>query len=1234
MSKKPIKSSLFRFVTLRSPQALEDKEKALGLVIPEDYIKTNDRSAYYSAINGITDDTARETAIRDLDASTTFTLLDSKTAIKDATEKTKWMLSFSSWLMRNKNNLSYDLILSNLTASNLASDTSYTNMSLTEIEEGRIWDNLIYQTINKTSVSLRETFIQMLITNKFVQAFESYYAIKNQEELEEGEIALFTDKDEEEFRRRANASVVIEKEVLLSNAVQSVEAENTLSPLAARVLKNELFIDTAKASLSSLKNALTELDREEKIYEVENQQKHETDLAAHKASVKTLIDNTTPTMVSYTDPDTQVTTQIETYPDLEIPKFSFEPVTLDFQSAGDPFAKTTSTDNFLSTETQSLLQSTMFYGYNDFDSLRTVIKDAIKKEEQIILTSKKELEPKTVKVGGSKVTFSRDTTSFLPYSFYGTIKKEEIITPVSDELSQKTIILSIYTGRSGSSITNMSTKLVNSAGTEIAATHIEPDRNNLDSISLTFTLPDSFIYATTAGWNFVATYTFENSDVVDLIARVRVSSTGIPTKVLEFDGVGTLTSTNDETPIDPVIIPSSNGIASLGIADFLRVEQEVCCYTPGEVSHIENIMAREYKEKATRSLVSSEITTEQTRESEVENLTDTTSTERNELSSEVSSVIDQQNSTDFGASTSVSGGDAGGFQYTAGASFGGSSSNATSNSNSQAQTYAQEITERALERVVQKVSSKRSSRVLREFEENNTHGFDNRKGENHVTGVYRWVDKIYKNQLVNYGKRLMYEFSIPEPSRFLKVALFDGTEQETTDNGLIAPVEPKHPQKYTTNEEDSFTASYLDKSNYQMFAAKYNAEVSAYPEESIVVTKAFDSNYYKGGSNGDTGFGFFTSGSGEVEIPESYEAGSAKASVDFMFHPQKREWTGFSIQIAGKSYSEELNYTTFPYFNKEDILFDNLGGVRNSLAIAYESQDTGTLAISIAANCNLTEEGKAKWQNETYNAIMNAYYNRVEEYNNFITNQQIEASGDDNQQRPQFNPLQNRSMEKRELKRCAIELLTKSTNIQLAKSRYTESSDPNAVPQIIANESLQKDAAAIKFFEQAFDWEIMAYVLYPYYYSSKDNWKNLVTQEEGADPIFQAFLQSGMARVVVPVRPEFKDAVNWYMSTGEIWDGQGLVTDINDELYLSVAEEMLEPLGKPVGDPWETQVPTSLTIVQAESAELKESGLPCSTDCFDHKPIQGSSLVISGGSDSNASSGIGADTVGDDNTVV
>jgi hypothetical protein len=90
-----------------------------------------------------------------------------------------------------------------------------------------------------------------------------------------------------------------------------------------------------------------------------------------------------------------------------------------------------------------------------------------------------------------------------------------------------------------------------------------------------------------------------------------------------------------------------------------------------------------------------------------------------------------------------------------------------------------------------------------------------------------------------------------------------------------------------------------------------------------------------------------------------------------------------------------------------------------------------------------------------------------------------------------------------------------------------------------------------------------------------------------------------MARVIVTVRPGFEEAVRYYMQTGQIWNG-GEVPVIGDELYLSIVEEMRETTGEKVGKAWPTRVPTSLTILQAESIGLKVvKALPYNEDLSD-----------------------------------
>ncbi|EDO27436.1 predicted protein [Nematostella vectensis] len=144
----------------------------------------------------------------------------------------------------------------------------------------------------------------------------------------------------------------------------------------------------------------------------------------------------------------------------------------------------------------------------------------------------------------------------------------------------------------------------------------------------------------------------------------------------------------------------------------------------------------------------------------------------------------------------------------------------------------------------------------------------------------------------------------------------------------------------------------------------------------------------------------------------------------------------------------------------------------------------------------------------------------------------------------------------------------------------------------------QTYAGKVKFFEQAFEWDLMSYNFYPFYWASKENWASLYNINDIDDPTFRAFLQSGMARVILTVRPGFEEAVNWYMATGQVWNG-GQVPTMDDELFVSIIEELRVKEGE-VEETWESRVPTSLTVIQAGSIGLNVQGLPCNTDCDDH----------------------------------
>ncbi|MFT6923145.1 MAG: hypothetical protein ACJA1C_002155 [Crocinitomicaceae bacterium] len=629
---------------------------------------------------------------------------------------------------------------------------------------------------------------------------------------------------------------------------------------------------------------------------------------------------------------------------------------------------------------------------------------------------------------------------------------------------------------------------------------------------------------------------------------------------------------------------SLEGVQNLGIADFRRVEQEVCCYLPGEVSHIENIMAKEFKERSTRNYMRTENTIESERETKVENLTDVTTSTRNELSSEIADVLEEEQGSSFGGSVGVSA-EYFGAQIDVNAYADFTTSNSSSYSNTQAQTYAEEVTTRALEKIVQRTSEKRTSKVIKEFEENNKHGFDNR-GENskHVTGVYRWIDIIYKNRLVNYGKRLMVEFMVPEPAEFYKnIMKYRKIDESGDSTGDLKT--PMTLENFNITGPGDITA--LELANV---ASYYGVSIDPLPPALLNLTMSLAPL-----SPVDHNRNINNQTLASIVVPPDYEADIITGSYTYEY----RANSGSSSQVAfcnytfgGSIVNSGGDYTATKK-NKTVSINLNLSpnGVGSlPVTVAY----SGCFGFFGAVNikCILKQSTISDWQNDAYNALLGAYNQKLEEYD-----QEVQANEEESEasfsEDTQSNPAMNRIIEQRELKRICIEMLMKPYCRTQGRDNNTDTNacDLYQIPQVSQTAEFTEYTRIVKFFEQAIDWQIMSYLFYPYYWADKCDWGDLI-QSESDDIVFQGFLQSGMGRVVVPIREQFTMAFAYYIRTGDLWLGNELVAGADNDLYLSIAEEMQTVEGT-VEDEWETRVPTSLAIIQGKSAFLEEEGLPC-----------------------------------------
>ncbi|MFP3591826.1 hypothetical protein [Chryseobacterium sp. SIMBA_038] len=614
-----------------------------------------------------------------------------------------------------------------------------------------------------------------------------------------------------------------------------------------------------------------------------------------------------------------------------------------------------------------------------------------------------------------------------------------------------------------------------------------------------------------------------------------------------------------ETPQPGTFFPKHFGVKRLGIADYLKVEQSVHAYVPGEVSNIENVMASELRHKSSVARDYSEITDTTSELIETEKISDTTKTERNEMQTEVAKELEKQQSIE--AHTSFT---AGGKAWTL--EVGGSYANnsAQHDSTRQAVSKSQELTERAMERVLTKINKERIQKVIREFTETNVHEFDNRGKEGgaapqHITGVYRWVDKKMKNQIYNYGKRTMFEFMIPEPAQLHRLAMA-ATATET----LTAPIDPRTaPSPQTMKDAKTATLDQL-----QYWASYYNVKLT----ELVEATKKFTTGVHWLKLDGNNQYQHIT-----ISIPTNYQASHIK-----MWYGYEKDVRGIA-KIYASNFTGSMPLLLETYSDSDDFIVDyDPQNVTGDYDFVYQGHNIDSINFNFEVTCKLSDAYMAVWKQENFDAIIKAYQDA---YAAFLEKQkELEAALKEQEAENQEKvSIFYRDMENVILKHNCIAFLLQDYSA-LGKN-MTNSAKTMQDFSVILDDNLDQYTALAKFMEQAFEWSIMDYTFYPYYWANRTEWQKMYLSNS-TDPLFRSFLQAGMARVIVTVNPGFEDAVQFFLTTGRIWNG-GEVPVIGDPMYMSIVDELRQPTGEAQGKYWITRIPTTLTILQAESVGLK-----------------------------------------------
>ena len=1164
--------TLFRFVSLRNPQLTETKNTNFGFIHRPGNIGGDFDDAITEKSSDQTKLQALSSKIREFETQA-FTNVETLEA-GDFAE----MLQIGRKISKNETLNDQD---------KETTDIFYRNND----QEGEImrnlWDNMIYQVVSQKDFYVKEAISHILkaIHLGFVQ---------NVDPTEETRKI----NGDNPIEKALKAKIVMPKELFVEEETAAISNTPTkINPATLQRLKFEsskdLKISKAmqkKQTAEHLKSELNEVERQyfnerKKAYK-EAENAYQLRNAEQIATYENLLAEIENTITEQT-PREEAEALYAQLKELEVPPFEFlykNEINLeDLQSKLSPESfdlfmelftnldyKTADITGLSSTEKIVSSDSTMRIGeqtleiddsYNTYFSVAEKLQNVIAEETQYTLDNSPLPQQQYTNIGGALIPIAQTSSiTHLAYTLYVDWQRRVFVA------GKETVNFSFEVENSNWNVASAKLSGTSSTG------QFSENFGAISAQNNKVTFPASSAQNLNGITTLKLQLFFANGRESTLELQ-NVQTLQLYTGILSLKSIRENNPTEEEGGNTP---RKNFGIKRLGIADYQKVVQSVHAYVPGEVSNIENVMASELRHKSSTSREYSEITDTTSKSQETEKISDTSKTSRTDMQTEVAKELDKQQS--ITAHTRANGG-AFGWTFDVGAEY--ANNTAQHDSTRQAVMKSQEITERAMERVLTKISEERVQKIIKEYTETNVHEFDNRgkvtetdsadaAQPKHITGVYRWIDKKMKNQIYNYGKRTMFEFMVPEPAKLHKLALTVSKVQQ-----LTAPVDPRTaPEPHTMANPKMATKALLE-----YWAGVYGVTLTALLPNTTQIVHSVTA---LPNTNDDFGVDYSS-----LLIPDNY---TGKNAV-FSCRSNRNRGGGF----AGSRYSEilcsNLKGDMIGQSIRGNVLFDiPVAGlnVSGNADFKIKGHNVNDYNVKVTVNCELSENYMNAWKTENFNAIIVAYETALVKFQDAQAALDAEYAAKEGEAKEKQGNFY-RYMEADVLKHNCIAYLLQDYLHVLGRKFTNGDTMPDF--EVILGEELDQYTALAKFMEQAMEWEIMDYTFYPYYWGNREKWQEMYVSES-VDPLFRSFLQAGMARVIVTVKPGFEDAVQFFLTTGKIWNG-GEVPVIGDPMYMSIVEEMKQPTGLAQGKYWITRIPTTLTILQDKSTGLAvEEPLP------------------------------------------
>ena len=586
--------TLFRFVSLRAPQQSDEKDQNKRFILAPKELKT-DNHFYVPVTTGSGN---KQRLLKDqanLFEPTGLLISKENPSLNTETLKNDFaaIYDFAKWIARNKNSYTFDE-LNNRRESIYASQYSSPDKLL-------LWNNLIYQIVTQKDFYIKELVMQLLL---------AIHVLENSATTaEEAQILL-------------NARIVLPKNLMIDDEAAPISIQATRnaqeSTFPTKEMKMTQNMSKASATLQQLESLKKDISKMQKKYDNEYQAEYKRQEEQYKQEVAPIIaeyearvQEAKRAFCEIKNPNVEYNPNDPCHQPAEVPA----PILPKFEVNFRPEIEASAMIEYLKEESvETLLQilqyevpldfdlkslneilwsdiRTLFNEISTFQNLQESIAESVEKNQKMLSENVLSAENTYKSVGGVMIPMGRGTVPFtyqICPNQLGRFTSYNLALDVPDaswEVVAMSYTLLDHTNNTGFPSANYFEQTRSGNTIYLNKILASTTTNGLTLIDIPHTL------------NMHITFTNGEVATISVIIGLKSCVSG---------GFELENNEGEVTEVETNFIPKGFGFRQIGIADYLKVEQTTHAYVPGEVAHIENVMAREYRQKSTRRFRKSE----------------------------------------------------------------------------------------------------------------------------------------------------------------------------------------------------------------------------------------------------------------------------------------------------------------------------------------------------------------------------------------------------------------------------------------------------------------------------------------------------------------------------------------------------------------------------------------------------------------------------------------------------